>query len=97
MTKQPVIDKDPDDEPSTLENTINLADQPAFQQKQTEEDEIRQTNTPEAAIAWVDKRYAKITDDGVFKILNLRLPGKIQEMTRKNFIEFIRSSQTYHN
>ena len=49
MAKEPVTDKDPDDEPSTLENTINLANLPEFQRKNKDglpNDDERDLNQP---------------------------------------------------
>lgn len=50
-------------------------------------DEIKNVDSTKAAIDWGDKYYAGITDDGDFKIINMRLPGKVQLITRKGFIE----------
>jgi hypothetical protein len=51
------------------------------------EPDLTQMTSAKAVIDWVDKYYAGITDDGVFKYINLRLPNKIQLMTRKSFVE----------
>jgi hypothetical protein len=58
-----------------------------FPRKLSAEDEAKQATSPRAAIEWVDKYYAEITDEGVYKILNFRVPGKLQKMTLKNFTD----------
>jgi hypothetical protein len=58
-----------------------------FPRKVSIEDEIKQVNSPKGAIDWVDKYYAEIVDDGVYMILNFRVPRKLQKMTRKHFVE----------
>lgn len=58
-----------------------------FPRKLSAEDEAKQATSPKAAIEWVDKYYAEITDEGVYKILNFRVPGKLQQMTLKNFTD----------
>jgi hypothetical protein len=51
------------------------------------EPDLSKMTSIKVIIDWVDKYYAGIVDDGDYKILNLRLPGKIQLMTRTKFIE----------
>ena len=58
-----------------------------FPRKLSAEDEAKQATSPKAAIEWVDEYYAEITDEGVYKILNFRVPGKLQQMTLKNFTD----------
>ena len=79
--------KDEEDIP-TRENVPKLSEHPAFQRKLTINEEAKQASvSTKAAIDFMDKYYGDITDDGVYKILNFRIPGKMQEMTRKNFME----------
>src|SRR5260370_34782275 len=69
-------------------NIIHLDEYPEFQHKLTIDEEAHEASiSTKAAIDFMEKYYGDITDDGVYKILNFRVPGKVQEMTRKHFME----------
>ena len=72
------------------DKVLRFADlKPLFKEKpnNSTEPDLSQMTSAKAVIDWVDKYYAGITDDGVFKYINMRLPGKRQLMTRKSFME----------
>ena len=80
--------KEDEEDTPTRENVPKLSEHPAVQRKLTINEEAKQASiSTKTAIDFMDKYYGDITDDGVYKILNFRIPGKMQEMTRKNFME----------
>ena len=75
----------PDDIP---ERVARLCEDPRFQRDLTINEEAKQASvSTKAAIEFMDKYYGDITDDGDYKILNFRIPSKLQQMTLKNFTD----------